>query len=146
MSVVTVVETLWPLPMQLCVSVAADRRNLTEAAERKEVLVVMVPEMHWPLPMQLSTSVAADGRSLTDRGDGGGTADGSVGGDGGGDTLATADAAVCVGGSRQTELNGRGCGRRMELTDQGDRGGAADGIVLRKRCSGHCQCSCLCQW
>ena len=53
---------------------------------------------------------------MTDGGDGGGGADGSVGGGGGGDALATANAALCVGG-----------GRRTEVTVGGDVG--ADGSV-----------------
>ena len=48
-------------------------------------------------------------------GDGGGGADRSVGGDGGGDALATANAAVCVGGGRRTELTDRADGAGGEL-------------------------------
>ena len=40
-------------------------------------------------------------------------ADGSVGGDGGGDAMATVNTAVCVGGGRRTELtDGADGGRR----------------------------------
>ena len=72
-----------------------------------EVSVVAVVETLWPLPMLLSVSVAADRTEATDGWDGGGGPDRSVGGDGGGDALATANAAVCVGGGRED-----GCGRR----------------------------------
>ena len=41
---------------------------------------------------------------MTERGDGGGAADGSVGDDSGADALPTANAAVFVGGSKQTEV------------------------------------------
>ena len=61
--VVTVLETLWPLPMLLSVSEAADRqrwlRDVMEAAEQTVVSVVMTL---CPLPMLLSVPVAADRR------------------------------------------------------------------------------------
>ena len=62
-SVATVVDTRWPLPMLLSVSVMADRRRwLLEVTEVAELTVAMVVDTRWPLPMLLSVSVAADGR------------------------------------------------------------------------------------
>ena len=66
-SVVTVVETLWPLPMLLSVLVLADGRSCVtetlQAAELIEVSVMTVVQTLWPMPLLLSVSVAADGRS-----------------------------------------------------------------------------------
>ena len=54
---------------------------------------------------------------LTHRGVGGARADGGVDGDSGaGHALATADAAVCVGGSRLMELTDREMTKAAELT------------------------------
>ena len=54
---------------------------------------------------EVSVFVGVDGSRLTELtggGDGGDTADGSISGDDGAHTLTTADAGVCVGGSRLT--------------------------------------------
>ena len=75
--------------------------DVTEAAALTEVSVVTVVETLWPLPMLLSVSVAADSTQAPAGCDGGGGAAVCVGGDGGEDALATANAAVCVGGGRQ---------------------------------------------
>ena len=69
-------ETLWPLPMLLFMSmVAADGRRwekgLTEAVELTEVSVVTVVETLWPMPMLLSVIVVADRTEVAD-GNGGG--------------------------------------------------------------------------
>ena len=89
---VMAVETLWPLPVVLSVE-----------TEVQEVTAVETP---WLLLLLLSVSVEADSRrpvgEVTDGGDG------SAGGDGSGNALAAAVAAVCVGGGRLTAASGRG--------------------------------------
>ena len=49
--------------------------------------------------------------------DGGDRADGSVSGDGSGDTLATADAVACIGGRRLTEMTDGGYGGDRTWSD-----------------------------
>ena len=74
--------------------------DCTEAVELTEVSVMPVVETLGALLLLLSVA-----RKQTDGGDwwrahGGSGADRSVGGDGGGDALGAAVAAVCVSGSR----------------------------------------------
>ena len=77
---------------------------MMEAAELMQVSAVTVVETLWPLLMLLSVSdapdMAAERTDVADGDDGGVSADRSVGGDGGGDALVTANAAVCGGGTR----------------------------------------------
>ena len=71
-------------------------RSLTEPDGSGETL--------WPLPLPLLLSVSMEARltEVSDGGDGGDRAGGSVSGDGGGDTLVTADAS-CLCRSNQTD-------------------------------------------
>ena len=70
------------------------------AAELMQVSAVTVVETLWPLLMLLSVSdapdMAAERTDVADGDEGGVSADRSVGGDGGGDALVTANAAVYV--------------------------------------------------
>ena len=96
MVTVMAVATLWPPPVVLSM----------EAMVVTDVQEVTAVETPWLLLLLLSVSVEADSRrpvgEVTDGGDG------SAGGDGSGDALAAAVAAVCVGGGRLTAASGRG--------------------------------------
>ena len=60
-SVVSVVKTLWPLPLLQSVCVEAERgRGLTVAMELTEMSVVTEVETLWPLPLLLSVCNEAE--------------------------------------------------------------------------------------